>query len=198
MFAALKKASSPWLGGLGICVLLVALRWNSFDAPLVRDEGEYAYAAQLLGRGLLPYEHSFLQKPPMVVYTYALSGALAPNVFWFPRVLAGLFAALATCLLGLIARLEFGPGLASLTMGLVTPMLLFPGLWQFTANTETFMLVPLLGTVAVYVVSRHRRGGPGAFSFNASGAPEQRANASPSPPLEERAGERRPSFSAMP
>src|ERR1035441_1011215 len=163
MFAALKKASSPWLGGLGICVLLVALRWNSFDAPLVRDEGEYAYAAQLLGRGLLPYEHSFLQKPPMVVYTYALSGALAPNVFWFPRVLAGLFAVLATCLLGLIARLEFGPGVALPAMWLVTPMLLFPGLWQFAANTEAFMLAPLLGTIAVYVVSRHRRDGPAGW-----------------------------------
>ena len=115
------------------------------------------------GRGQLPYEHAFLQKPPMVVYTYALAGALAPNVFWFPRVLAGLFAALATCLLGLIARLEFGPGFALPTMWLVTPMLLFPGLWQFAANTEMFMLAPLLGTVAVYVVSRHRRGGPGAW-----------------------------------
>jgi hypothetical protein len=163
MFAALKKVSSPWLGGVGICVLLVALRWNSLDTPLVRDEGEYAYAAQLLGRGLLPYEHSFLQKPPMVVYTFAVSGALAPNVFWFPRVLACLFAVLTTCLLGLIARLEFGPGLALPTMWLVTPMLLFPGLWQFAANTEAFMLVPLMGTIAVYVVSRHRRGGPAAW-----------------------------------
>jgi hypothetical protein len=160
MFEALKKALPPWLGGLGICVLWVALRWNSLDAPLVRDEGEYAYAAQLLGHGQLPYEHSFLQKPPMVVYTYALANTLAPNTFWFPRVLAGLFALLAACLLGLIARLEFGPGLALPAMWLVTPMLLFPGLWQFAANTETFMLVPLLGTVAVYVVSRHRRGWP--------------------------------------
>jgi hypothetical protein len=163
MFEALKKASPPWLGGLGICVLLVALRWNSLDAPLVRDEGEYAYAAQLLGHGQLPYEHSFLQKPPMMVYTYALANTLAPNTFWFPRVLAGLFALLAAGLLGLIARLEFGPGLALPAMWLVTPMLLFPGLWQFTANTETFMLVPLLGAVAVYVVSRHRRGGSRAW-----------------------------------
>ncbi len=163
MFEALKKASPPWLGGLGICALLLALRWNSLNVPLVRDEGEYAYAAQLLRCGQLPYEHSFLQKPPMVVYTYALAGAIAPDTFWFPRVLAMVFVALATCLLGWIARLEFGPGLALPTMWLVTPMLLFPGLWQFTANTEMFMLAPLLGTVAVYVVSRHRHGGPGAW-----------------------------------
>ena len=157
---ACLRGLSPgaWLGGLGIGLLLLALRWNSVDVPLVRDEGEYAYAAQLLKCGRLPYEHSFLQKPPMVVYTYALANALAPNTFWFPRVLAGLFAALAACLLGLIARLEFGPEFALPAMWLVTPMLLCPGLWQFTANTEMFMILPLLATVAVYVVSRHRDG----------------------------------------
>jgi hypothetical protein len=154
---------SGWLGGLGVCVLLVMLRWNSLDAPLVRDEGEYAYAAKLVRRGLLPYEQSFLQKPPMVVYSYTLADLIAPNAVWFPRALAALFAALATCLLGLIARLEFGAGVGLPAMWLVTPMLLFPGLWQFAANTETFMLVPLLGTVAIYVASRHGRGRPASW-----------------------------------
>lgn len=148
-----------WLGALGVVALLVFLRWNSLDAPLVRDEGEYAYAAQILKRGLLPYEHAFLQKPPMAVYTYGLAGALAPETFWFPRVLAGLSAGLAACLLGLIARLEFGRGFALPAMWLATPMLLCPSLWQFTANTEMFMVLPLLAVVAVYVLNRQREGG---------------------------------------
>src|SRR5262245_612625 len=70
-----------WLSVCGICVLFVALRWNTFDAPLVRDEGEYAYAGQLLRHGVLPYAGSFLQKPPMVAYSYALAGAIAPKVY---------------------------------------------------------------------------------------------------------------------
>jgi hypothetical protein len=160
----LRRVSlGSWLGGVGVCALLVALRWNSVDAPLVRDEGEYAYAAQILQRGFLPYEHAFLQKPPMVVYTYALAQVLAPHTCWFPRVLAGVFAGLGACLLGLIARLEFGRGYALTAAWLVTPMLLFPGLWQFTANTEMFMLLPLLATVALYVASRHRGGGSRRF-----------------------------------
>ncbi len=36
-------------------------------------------------------------------------------------------------------------------MLLATPMVLLPEIDQFTANTETFMLLPLLGMVAVYV-----------------------------------------------
>jgi hypothetical protein len=146
---------------LGLVFLFLLLRWNSFDAPLTRDEGEYGYAARLLLRGhALPYEHSFLQKPPMVAYSYALAGLLAPDVFWFPRVLAGVFAAVATGLLGYMARREFGPGAALPAMWLMTPMILLPEIDEFMANTEMFMLLPLLATVAVYAHSRHSDGGP--------------------------------------
>jgi len=150
-----------WLGVLGLAILFVVLRWNNFNAPLIRDEGEYAYAAQLLLNGKLPYEHSFLQKPPMVAYSYALAGLLAPDVFWFPRILAGAFAALATVLLGYVGRREFGPGVALPAMWLMTPMILLPEMDQCIANTEMFMLLPLMGTVAIYVHGRHCGGGAG-------------------------------------
>jgi hypothetical protein len=152
-----------WLASLGLLLLFAALRWNSYDAPLTRDEGEYAYSAQVLRHGLTPYEHSFLQKPPMVVYSYAVADFVAPHVFWFPRVLAYAFAALATVLLGYIARREFGPGVALPAMWMMTPMILLAGLEQFTANTEMFMLLPMVATVAIYVYSRHRGGGPAVW-----------------------------------
>ena len=149
-----KNGRSRWLGILGLIILFAALRWNNFDAALNRDEGEYAYSAQLLEHGVAPYEHAFVQKPPMVFYSYALSDFFLPRVFWGPRLLAGAFVALATILLGFIARLEFGKGFALPTMWLATPMVLLPEIDQFTANTEMFMLLPLLATVAVYCYSR--------------------------------------------
>lgn len=154
---------NAWIGAVGVALLFVLLRWNNYDAPLIRDEGEFAYAAQLLKHGMLPYEHSFLQKPPMAVYSYALASAVAPQVFWAPRLVAYLFAALATGLLGWIIRLEFGKGFALPTIWLVTPMLLLPALDQTTAITEVFMLLPLLGTLACYVWSRQHRGWPAAW-----------------------------------
>jgi hypothetical protein len=158
-----RRHRAAWLGTLGLVALFVLLRWNNFNAPLTRDEGEYAYAARLLAHGRLPYQDSFLQKPPMVVYSYALAGFLAPGVFWSPRILAGVFEAFATVLLGYIARREFGPGVALPAMWLMTPMLLLPGLNLFEANTEMFMLLPLLGTIALYVRSRHSPAGPGQW-----------------------------------
>lgn len=148
----------PALGALGIIFLFLLLRWNNYNAPLIRDEGEYAYAAQLLRHSLMPYQDAFLQKPPMIVYTYLLSNLAAPAVFWFPRILAALFIGAATGLLGDIARREFGPGVALPAMALFTPMVLLPGIEQFHANTEMFLLLPLLGAVAVYS-RRHEDGG---------------------------------------
>lgn len=134
--------------------LFIALRWNSYEAPLTRDEGSFHYCARLLVQGLMPYEHAFEQKPPMVIYSYALSNLLLPQFFWSARLLAYLFVALATVLLGYIARLEFGKGFALPAMWLMTPMVLLPGIDQFWASVEMFMLFPMLATVAIYCYSR--------------------------------------------
>ncbi len=75
-------------------------------------------------------------------------------MFWSPRVLVAVFEGGATILIGFIAWLEFGKGMALPTMWLVTPMLLLPGLNQAIANVEMFMLLPLLATVAIYCHSR--------------------------------------------
>lgn len=143
-----------WLGILGLGLLFGALRWNNYAVPLTRDEGEYAYSAQLLIQGVAPYQHAFIQKPPGVIYCYTLCNLLAPGVFWAPRILVAIFIGVATVLLGFIARWEFGEGLALPAMWLATPMILLPGLEQAIANVEMFMLLPLLATVAVYCYSR--------------------------------------------
>jgi 4-amino-4-deoxy-L-arabinose transferase-like glycosyltransferase len=146
---------SQWLGFLGLAALFVALRWNNFNAPLTRDEGEYAYAARLMIQGVAPYQHAFVQKPPGVIYSYALANLFLPQ-FWSPRLLAYLFVALATALLGFIASLEFGKGFALPAMWLMTPMILLPAIDQYDVNTEMFMMLPLLATVAVYCYSRQQ------------------------------------------
>jgi len=165
--SAVFPKAAGLLGIVGLLFLFAALRWNSYDAPLIRDEGEYAYAARMLLHGRVPYEQCFVQKPPMIIYSYALAELLAPRVFWFPRVLAGLCVAASTGLLGYIAHKEFGPGVAIPAMWLVTPMVLLPGLQQFTANTEMFMLLPVMGVVALYVYARHSNNGGGWVWFAA-------------------------------
>jgi len=140
-----------WLSVLGVAFLFVLLRWNSFNAPFEHDEGEYAYSAWIMRRGLLPYEDAFLQKPPLIIYVYLFSQLLFSGLYWPPRILAVLFLAATIILTSLIARKEFPPASGLVTAWLLVPMLSFPWLTPFAANTEVFMLLPLMGALLIYV-----------------------------------------------
>ena len=71
-----------------ILAVVTAIRVRLWNMPLERDEGEYAYAGWLLLHGGIPYEQAFIQKPPMVFYSYLLADRLLPQVSWSPRLLA--------------------------------------------------------------------------------------------------------------
>jgi hypothetical protein len=129
---------------------------TSFNAPWERDEGEYAYSAWLLQRGQTPYLDSFLQKPPLIIYTYYLAEWLRPLALWPPRLLADLFTLATAMLLALIARQLYGR-LAGWLALWISPLLLFsPYFTALSANTEKFMLLPLVGLIALLVFKQGR------------------------------------------
>ena len=136
-----------------------ALQWNWFAMPLERDEGEYAYAAWLMrtGKGV-PYRDSFLQKPPMIVYTYALAEAVSPKSDKVGFRVAGFLAALATAgLVWGLGKREFGGG-----AGVLAAWMWVAFLQQFmmfnsvAANVEKFMVVPMLGAMALVGAGERR------------------------------------------
>ena len=142
------------LAGMGAAILALILRWNSLGIPLIRDEGEYAYSAWLLLKGISPYLNSFLQKPPLIIYSYALPQLFGFTAPWAFRFLAYLFVSGATFLTGLIVKKEFGTRAGIYAMLLLTPMVLLPNLEQFTANTEMFLLLPLMTVCYIYVLKK--------------------------------------------
>src|SRR5216110_3855386 len=72
--------SRPRLGALALLGLVVvgaaAVRLRLLDAPLDRDEGEYAYFGQLLLQGIPPYAQAYNFKMPGIYAVYALMLAL--------------------------------------------------------------------------------------------------------------------------
>lgn len=138
----------------GLFLFIAILNWNSFNSPFERDEGEYAYSGWLLREGDLPYENDFLLKPPMIIYTYALSQFLNDSALWPPRLLAFIFSLLTTFLVGLIARREFGKRAGLVAAWLFAPMVLFPFISSFAANTEKFLILPLVGVLTIYVFKK--------------------------------------------
>src|SRR5438477_9386243 len=58
---------------LGLIVLAAtAVRLRLLDAPLDRDEGEYAYFGQLLLQGIPPYAQAYNFKMPGIYAVYAV------------------------------------------------------------------------------------------------------------------------------
>jgi 4-amino-4-deoxy-L-arabinose transferase-like glycosyltransferase len=66
----------PWLVVLLILLVTGFIRFRLLDIPLERDEGEYAYAGQLILQGIPPYELAYNMKLPGTYFAYAAGMAL--------------------------------------------------------------------------------------------------------------------------
>jgi len=71
-FLFLKKLKWGWLILLVIILLTAGIRLRLLDVPLERDEGEYAYAGQLILEGIPPYVQAYNMKMPGTYGVYAL------------------------------------------------------------------------------------------------------------------------------
>lgn len=140
---------------IGISFLLGIIYWNSFNMPWERDEGEYAYSAWLLDQGIPPYENSFLQKPPMIIYTYWLAQKINPNALWPPKMLSFISTILTIYLLYLIAKKCYGKKAGLIAAWIAVPMLSLPHITALQANTEKFMLLFLTATLALYIYHKN-------------------------------------------
>ncbi len=69
-------AALPWVLLAAALILAFAIRIRLLDLPLERDEGEYAYAGQLILEGHVPYGDVDNMKLPGTYYAYALIMAL--------------------------------------------------------------------------------------------------------------------------
>src|SRR3972149_3251641 len=134
--------------------LFFILRWNSFTTPFERDEGEYAYSAWIMKQGTLPYENSFMQKPPAIIYTYFLGQIFDPNGVAAPRVLSSLSVLMTTIFIAVITRKEFGKRAGWLSLFLSLPLFLIPYNTPYAANTESFMILPLVALLYLYIKTR--------------------------------------------
>jgi hypothetical protein len=62
----------PWLTVAIVIAITAGLRFPLLDVSLERDEGEYAYAGQLMLQGIPPYLHVYNMKMPGIYAAYAI------------------------------------------------------------------------------------------------------------------------------
>ena len=128
----------------GLILITAAVRIPLLRVPFERDEGEYAYIAWRLGHNELPYRDWVDQKPPAIFWVYRAALTLPVDPIRAVHFAALLFSAASACALFFLARRfmnRFWPFVAAVLFALLSAD---PFAQGTAANTELFMLLPLI------------------------------------------------------
>lgn len=128
------------LAVLAVMILCVAVRIRYLSVPFERDEGEYAYAAQLILAGLPPYAEAYNMKMPGIYYAYAFLIAVfgeSHTAIHAGLLVMNLVTALGVFLLG---RWVAGVGVGALAAAVFTLLSLGQEVTGAFANAEHFVL----------------------------------------------------------
>ncbi|HZP26409.1 MAG TPA: glycosyltransferase family 39 protein [Dehalococcoidia bacterium] len=135
---------------LAICVLPMALYLPFLSEPFERDEGVYATLAQGLLHGHLPYRDFFDHKPPLIYGWYSLSFLTFGENVQAPRIMAALVLSVTNFGIFQTARLLFSERIGMIAAGIFGASVGLAAL-QINANTEVFMLLPLVASLLAFV-----------------------------------------------
>jgi hypothetical protein len=98
----------PWLVVVLVILFVSFIRFRLLDIPLERDEGEYAYAGQLILQGIPPYELAYNLKLPGTYYAYALGMAASGQTIAGVHLMLIMVNSLAIVFVFLLGRKLFG------------------------------------------------------------------------------------------
>ncbi len=154
-----RGVSRSWSYGLLLLVVVFfgLIRWHLRNVPLERDEGEYAYAGQLMLHGVAPYASLYSMKLPGTFAGYALILAI------FGQTIAGIHLGLlvinaaTTVLVFLLGKRLFGP-LAGLIAGASYALLsTSPAVVGFAAHATNFVILPAVAGILLLLRATQTR-----------------------------------------
>ena len=139
-----------------VIILTASIRYRLIDVPLERDEGEYAYAGQLMLEGIAPYTQVYNMKLPGIYAAYAVILAI------FGQTHSGIHLGLlcinaaTIVILFLLTKKLFGSiaGLAGAAFfAILSTGISVQGIF---ANAEHFVILPACGGLLLMVYARER------------------------------------------
>ncbi len=145
-----------WIVLIAVLLLTATVRARLLDVPLERDEGEYAYAGQLILQGVPPYESVYNMKLPGIYVAYAAILLL------FGETPTGVHLGLLLANAAAIVLVFFlGERLAGTAAGLVAAasfalMSVSASVQGVFANAEHFVLVPALAGLLLFLIALDR------------------------------------------
>jgi hypothetical protein len=150
-----------WMA-LGLVIVCAAvIRGRLAGIPLERDEGEYAYIAQQMLKGVAPYASAYSMKLPGIDVVYTAILAVLGQTDKAIHAGLAVFNAATIFVIFLLGRRLFGSvaGVASACayaiMSLEAPVL------GLSANAEHFVILPaLIGVLLIHQLAESRKYGP--------------------------------------
>ena len=134
-----------WILAIIVFGLVIAIRIRLLGVPLERDEGEYAYAGQLILQGVPPYTLAYNMKFPGTYAAYAAIMSI------FGQTITGIHLGLllvnaATIILIFLLGRQLVNSVVGLTAGMSYAVLsVSPSVLGFAGHATHFVLLPVLG-----------------------------------------------------
>lgn len=142
-----KNIDWVWIIFIAIILLISIIRLRLIQAPLERDEGEYAYAGQLILQGIPPYLKLYNMKMPGIYAVYAAILAVfgqTQSGIHFGLLLANITSII---LLFFIGKKLFNPAIGLITGVSFAALSISQSIQGIFANAEHFVLTPALGGI---------------------------------------------------
>ena len=136
-----------WVALLLILVLDGLIRSRLLDVPLYRDEGEYAYMGQLLLQGVPPYAEAYNMKFPGIYFFYALVLAVFGETHRGIHLGLLVVNSITIILVFLLGKRVYGSWCGIVAAGVFAVLTLSPSVEGFWANSEHFVMLPVLGGI---------------------------------------------------
>jgi len=134
-----------WALAAIIFALVILIRIRLLGIPLERDEGEYAYAGQLMLQGIPPYKVAYNMKFPGTYAAYAVIMSI------FGQTIAGIHLGLLLVNAASIVLIFFlGQRLVNYTAGIAAAasyavLSVSPSVLGFAGHATHFVMLPVLG-----------------------------------------------------
>ena len=142
---------SPWILLFLTVFVVAAVRWRLREMPLERDEGEYAYAGQLMLQGIPPYKLAYNMKLPGTYASYAAIMAVfgqSPSGIHLGFALVNAAAIVLVFFCGRRLLDEWAGVAAAVTYALTSLSVSVLGL---QAHATHFVVLPALGALFIFL-----------------------------------------------
>jgi len=141
---AVSSGIWPWVAIIAVIIAAAVIRSQLLSVPFERDEGEYAYIAQQMLKGVPPYVSAYSMKLPGIYVVYALIMTLFGQTH--TGVHLGLLIVNAATIFAvfLLAKKIFGSLAGVMAGGAFAVISLISGVTGLWANSEHFVILPAL------------------------------------------------------